>query len=364
MTASSRFTVRALLALAMTFGCASPGAPPALPPVPLFPDLPPPVAQLEEDSAETLHFASSTPYDFDVLLAGNRHARASTGVGTLVLPAEASAEAPVAAMVLLHGSGGIRPGREQDYAELLAANGIAAFVVDYYAPRGIQPDHPYMLKVLSVTEFDAMADAYGALELLSRHPSIDAKRIGLAGFSYGGMAARFAMDERIRRVLAPRHPGFAAFVDVYGPCFQVAGTTQTNGSPLLTLRGTDDASNDLAACTRREQELRDLGVEVEAHVYEGAGHAWETQRPLQLYADAPYVTGCEMVYDNRGRSSVDGRVILDVPVETSRAQRIAMRGRSGDAMLHCVRAGYVMGNDPVTTGKGYEALLDFLDRHL
>ena len=70
-----------------------------------------------------------------------------------------------------------------------------------------------MLRVLSVTEFDAVADAYGARALLATHPRVDADRIGVIGFSYGGMAARFAMDERIREVLAPGERGFAAFID-------------------------------------------------------------------------------------------------------------------------------------------------------
>jgi len=328
------------------------------------PEAPSPARALRADAAGEVRFESASPYDLDVLLGGMRYASPTTAMGTLSLPPGASAASPVPAVVLLHGSGGIAPGREHTYARLLNAAGYAAFVVDYYASRGIAPDDDYMHKVLSVTEFDAITDAYRALELLSTDPAIDGDRIALAGFSYGGMAVRLAMDERIRLALAPGHRGFAAFVDFYGPCFQVLGTRHTNGAPLLTLRGSEDASNELAACARREDELRAIGVDVEAHVYPGAGHAWEVDIPRALRADAPYVVGCEMVYDEAGHSSVGGKAIVDVPVGTPRADRIALRTSSGDTMAACVKSGYVVGSDPATRARANADLLDFLGRAL
>ena len=330
--------------------------------LPVFPDYPPPLERLTTEREGTVYFASSTPFDLDVILADPSLARPTTGTGTLFVPDEASAENPVPAMVILHGSGGISPGRELEYGKLLRENGIASLVVDYYAPRGVTDQTNYMLRVISVTEFDALADAYGALRLLATHPAIDADRIGIAGYSYGGMATRFAMDERIRRALAPERRGFAAFVDYYGPCFQKLGTTETNGAPLLTLRGSEDASNDLEACREREEELRELGLRVEAHVFEGAGHAWEVHTERRLFPDSPYVVGCEVRYDAEGRSSVAGTPIVAVAPETSRAERIAIRMQSGGAMADCVESGYVIGRDDETRAKSDALLLDFLER--
>ena len=330
--------------------------------LPEFPDFPPPLAALTTERAGTVYFETSTPFDLDVIVRAPEMARATTGVGTLFVPDAASAETPVPAMVILHGSGGISPGREMETAELLRANGIASLVVDYYAPRGVTDETNYMLRVISVTEFDAVADAYGALKLLASHPAIDGDRIGVMGFSYGGMAARFALDERIRRSLVPDARGFAAAIDVYGPCFQNLGTRATSGAPLLTLRGTEDASNDLAACKKREDELRGIGVLVEAHVFEGAGHAWEVDRERALFPDSPYVVGCEVVYDEAGRSSVNGTPIVDVPPETSRAERIAIRMASGDAMTDCVKSGYIIGRDDETRAKANDLMIQFLAR--
>ncbi len=329
--------------------------------IPEFPDLPTPVDDLSEGQLGLIHFKTSTPFDLDVLLSDAGVAIPTTGVGTLFLPEDAG-QTPGPAMIILHGSGGITLGREMEYGRMLADHGIAAFVLNYYLPRGVTDETHYMLRVLSVTEFDAITDAYSALLLLATHPAVDPDRIGVVGYSYGGMAARFAMDERLRLALAPEHPGFALYVDFYGPCFQRLGTRETNGGPLLTLRGTEDASNDLVACAKREDELRALGVAVETHVYEGAGHAWEATAPRELHPDSPYVQGCEIVYDAVGRSSINGEPIVDVPVETSRKDRILIRVSSGDQMKDCVKSGYVIGGDPVTKAKSDVAFLVFLDR--
>jgi dienelactone hydrolase len=331
--------------------------------LPDFPDWPPPVEALEAGTVGEIYFRSWSPYDFDILLRARPLPVPTTGRGNLLLPDRASPQDPVPAMVLLHGSGGISPGREREAARTLAEAGYAAFVIDYYAPRGIGPESDYMAKVLAVTEFDAVADAYGALSVLSSHPSIDGDRIGLMGFSYGGMAVRIAMDERVRRTFAPDHRGFRSFVDVYGPCFQDWGTRETNGSPLLTLRGTNDASNDLAACAEREEGLRRLGVEVESKVYEGAGHAWEVDKPRELMP-SPYVSGCTVRYDERGHSFIGDTAIVSGAVDDTRAERVLQRIASGGPMTECVHEGYVIGRDDETRARAIRDWLDFLARTL
>ncbi len=126
-----------------------------------------------------------------------------TGLGTLIMPQNASSDNPVPAMVILHGSGGIKSGRELEYAKLFAENGIAGFVLDYYSSRGVTEQTPYLHKTLAATEVDIIVDAYSALKFLGTHPFIDASWVGVTGYSYGGMATRYTMDSRIKAILAP-----------------------------------------------------------------------------------------------------------------------------------------------------------------
>lgn len=329
--------------------------------LPDFPDYPRPKERLSENDQGEIYFHTFSPFDLQPILA-NKLTTPTTGLGYLSFPGDV--QSPVPAMIILPGSGGIQPGREHEYAMFLNALGIAGFVVEYYAPRGLHDEVSYLIRTASVTEFDLITDAYAALELLSTHPLIDAARIGVVGFSYGGMASRLAMDDRIRTILAPNHRGFKLHIDVYGPCFQVLGTRETNGAPLLTLRGTEDASNDLAACRSREDELREIGVQVVAKVYEGAGHAWENAARRIFREESPYIEGCEWSYDDRGVPWVGGKPLSDYGVEASRAERIALRYTSGARLRDCVKYGYIVGRDEAVREQAFEDAKEFLLEHL
>jgi dienelactone hydrolase len=261
-------------------------------------------------------------------------------------------------------SGGITPGRELEYGKLLRANGYAALVIDYYRPRGVTEATPYAVKVLAVTEFDAVADAYAGLRALNAHPAIDPKRIGLIGFSYGGMATRVAMDSRVKQVLAPDIAPFAAHVDYYGPCFQDFHVQFTTGAPLLTLRGGDDASNDLVSCAAREAELRRAGSAVGSVIYARAGHAWEALTPRALRPELPYLAGCTISYNKTGLPSVDGTALLPASADLRRERRAQFRAESGAAMRSCVHAGYIVGRDDAVKARSDQQMLAFLHRTL
>lgn len=331
--------------------------------LPEFPDWPAPQSTLSEQDSGRIYFATSSPYDLEVILADMPAARPTTGLGYLSYPETAGADAPVPAMVIMPGSGGISPGREHEYARWFKEHGIAAFVIEYYAPRGFDQQSNYMIRTSAVTEFDLIADAYAALKLLGSSPLIDPSSIGVIGFSYGGMAARLAMDRRIRDALAPEVPPFALHIDVYGPCFQDLQSPALTGAPLLTLRGTEDASNELPACERRERHLRELGADVTAQVYEGVGHAWEVETPRFFSEESPYLSGCEVVYDSAGRPLLNGEPLNDYAMQASHATKVAARFSSNLRFKDCVGYGYIVGRDEAARQRGYADILSFVTAH-
>jgi len=202
-------------------------------PLPPFPNYPSPATKLTAESEGVIYYPIKSPYDFSRVLKGYDALTSDTGKGVLVLPEGARAETPVPAIVIMHGSGGIKEGREMDYAELFAANGIASLVIDYYAPRGVTEQTPYVMKTMIATEVDVMSDAYSALKILGTHPAIDATRIGVTGYSYGGMGTRYVLDDRLKNIMAPEVPPFALHMDIYGPCHQTLGVR----SRATSLRG-------------------------------------------------------------------------------------------------------------------------------
>jgi len=329
---------------------------------PLIPlPAPVPTTVLTENTQGEIRFDSRTPFDFDLILNHYDQVPHYSALGHLFLPEEASAQRPVPAMVVLPGSGGIMPGREMAYGELLRDHGYAALVVDYYLPRGLGVDVPYQFKTISVTEFDVLADAYAALRALGTHPAIDAARIGVMGFSYGGMATRLAMDARMHEIMAKDLKPFALHVDYYGPCFQQFNTPRTTGAPLLALRGAEDASNDLVECARREHELRAQGSEVGTLVFASAGHSWENLTP-RVRNNYPYVVGCIIDYDAAGLPSVAGKQMIAADTPRDRESRFHLRMRSSPFFEGCLHYGYIVGRDEPVKQESDRQLLIFLDK--
>ncbi|WP_240939412.1 dienelactone hydrolase family protein [Diaphorobacter sp. HDW4A] len=331
------------------------------PSLPAMPQMAPmaPATVLLSDTQGNIRFNSSSPYDLDVLLHQPTKAAPTAGMGRLLLPPQASDATPVPAMVILPGGSGVMPGREGEMAQMLIRNGIAALVVDYYQPRGINDDTPYRIKLLGASEFDVMADAYAALRALNRHPAIDARRIGLIGYSRGGMVARMSMDERMRAKLAPRVPPFALHVDFYGPCFEELRTQKTTGAPLLSFRSGEDASNDLVACATAESRLRKAGSLVNAVVFAKAGHDWDSSEPRTV-AERPYLRGCTVKFDANAIPSVRGHALIPANAKPDRETRIKLRAQSGKLLGDCVKIGYVSGRDDEVKSASQSVLMHFL----
>ena len=130
-----------------------------------------------------------------------------TLAGRLFLPRETG---PHPAVVLLHG-GGLQRLNDAPlfFAPLLARCGVAALVYD---KRGVG-DSSGVWEIASFDDF--VDDAVAAVETMAQHADIDARRIGLIGFSQGG---------RLAPVVAVRHEQVAFVVSVSGPFTSITET--------------------------------------------------------------------------------------------------------------------------------------------
>jgi dienelactone hydrolase len=91
------------------------------------------------------------------------------------------------AVLILHGSAG-PSAREGGYADVLNAAGFVTLEPDQWAARGLKGGAEGRPKTMAET----VPDVYGARAFLAAHPSVDAGRIGVMGFSFGGVASMLA----------------------------------------------------------------------------------------------------------------------------------------------------------------------------
>lgn len=205
--------------------------------------------------------------------------------GQLRIPATSTGTVP--AVVIVHGSGGV-DSRGTFYVEALNKAGIATLEIDMWAARGWLGGISGRPRGVPET----LPDAYGALKFLSEQPRIDPQRIGIMGFSWGGVVTMLSATEPY----TVRYTGglkFAAHVANYPVCWvynRVPGYqfNSFTGSPVLIQAGQLDTYDDPDTCPNLVQSLPDAAQAfISVKVYPNVTHAWDRLQPAITVTD-PY----------------------------------------------------------------------------
>lgn len=198
--------------------------------------------------------------------------------GELRMPDTAGGKLP--AVLVLHTSAGSSGDRiSAHYIERLNKAGIATLRISMFADSRSRPR----------STRDVLPHAFGSLQYLAQHASIDPKRIGVLGFSYGGVMSLVMASEEIVREYTGGTPRFAAHLAVYPVCsahLQVlagknrmygASTYQRfTGAPVHLLAGELDTYDEPDSCPKF---VAALPVGAREHfgvtVYPGAHHVFD-----------------------------------------------------------------------------------------
>jgi len=213
----------------------------------------------------------------------------------------------MAAVVILHGSSGV-DSRGDFYERALNAEGIATLQIDMWQARGVtgianRPAAPIL----------TYPDAFSALNFLAARPDIDAERIGVLGFSWGGVVS-LASAEQLYAGAFGGGRRFAAHVANYPVCWGANNTSipalnppaekgtqflHLTGAPVLIQIGSKDSyDNGTAHCIALAASVNPSnGYVVSVNQYPGATHAWDR---LMVPETAPDPFGDEGSYFRTG----------------------------------------------------------------
>ena len=308
--------------------------------------------QAPQAGTTTITFQSSTYSDFRQLLVGEAATGTVTIRASLGFPEEKKDRYP--AVIVVHTLGGYRDANEGYVAAELRKSGFATLTYDSFVARGTTgaalSGSPGYLPV-------GVADAYAALRLLSGEPRIDAERIAIIGFSYGGEVAHLTAFETLRSALNPGPGRFAAHVAFYpgGVFGTIAEPSAYTGAPVLMLLGEKD---DNLPVTKIESYLayaRAAGAPapIETVIYPGAYHAWTVPDvTARFYPDFASTKKCPLILLGRKGPAflIDGEAKPFDPA----------------AFGACIAAapGYSMGFDAAVRAQSITDAVRFLQRSL
>jgi dienelactone hydrolase len=310
--------------------------------------------QVPEARPNQVAFQSASYADFRQLLSREAPAATVTVPAVLNFPEPAKDRFP--AVVVVHSVAGYFDANEGRYAAELRKAGFATLTYDSFAARGTTG--VALARAGAGLWPTGVADAYAALRLLAADPRIDASRIAIVGFSYGGEVAHLSAFAVLRAALDPGPLRFAAHVGYYpaGVFGAVAGPGAYTGSPILMLLGDRDDNLPVAKVAGYLSYANAGGspAPIEAVTYPGAYHAWTVPNltNLRFYPEYPSSKQCPFILLGSGRPAllVDGQPAPFDP----------------DGFKACMAQapGYSMVYDAAVRAKSEAESIGFLKQHL
>jgi dienelactone hydrolase len=287
---------------------------------------------------EVIPFQTTTLTDQEFLV-GQKEGKPATIAGELRIPTPGTARLP--AIVLIHGSGGIGSSVE-DWVPLLNGAGVATFVIDSFAGRGladVRNDQSQLGRLAGVV------DAFRALGVLAKHPRIDPRRIAVMGFSRGGQAALYSSVKRFQRMHGPAGVAFAAYLPFYADCMTAyVDDADVADGPIRMFHGTADDWDPVAPCRVYVERLRKAGKDVILTEYLGASHVFDgaaLKAPVKL-GQAQTTRHCQL------QEAEGGRII---------------NGKTGQTFTYedpCVERGVTIAHDPKALEQARKAVLEII----
>ncbi|MER3428389.1 MAG: hypothetical protein C4334_09860 [Pyrinomonas sp.] len=159
-------------------------------------------------------------------------------------------------------------------ADRFAEEGFVALAPDLYHGKTTKsPDEAGKL-MMAMNIAETEKDLRGAIEYLLNHPAVTSNKVGTVGFCMGGALSLYA---------ATKNPQVGACVIFYGGHPNVKPELEKLEAPVLGLYAERDTFVTPDAARELERRLKELGKQVEIHIYKEADHAFFNDDRPEVY---------------------------------------------------------------------------------
>lgn len=270
------------------------------------------------------------------------------------------------AIVLSHGSGGYGE-QSKWWTRELNRRGLVVLALDSFTGRGVQNT---VMNQFLVTMEQTIADAFMALNYLSKHPAVDAKRIGVMGWSKGGIVSLYTTMETLNQQLAEGGNRFAYHIPFYPYCGYYPQDMRTTGAPIQIQVGEKDSYTDPVHCERFVERLRGIGVtNVEYLSFKDVGHGWDdprvaAMRPqfIRLRVQSPGLCYFEQ-RDDGAFVEQRNQIVIGMDREQAREARDKLYLENLNAKCDVPDEMYLYRPSSETLSRSRNAVFEFIERN-
>ena len=172
--------------------------------------------------------------------------------------------------------------------EVFAANGYVVLAVNYRGSNG--RGNAFQKAIFADWGGKEVVDLLGAMDAIQKQPWVDSSRLGIGGWSYGGISTNYTIAQDTRFKAAISGAGSSNQLSMYGSDQYITQYEQEIGppwktpelwikisypffkadrirTPTLFLVGEDDFNVPLAGSEQMYQALRSLGIDTQLVIY-------------------------------------------------------------------------------------------------
>ena len=162
----------------------------------------------------------------------------------------------------------------KDVCDRFAAEGFVALAPDLYHGKTTKsPDEAGKL-MMALRIDQAEQDLSAAIEYLATLDSTTSEKVGVVGFCMGGALSLYT---------ATKNPHVGACVVFYGGHPNVKPDLPNLHAPVLGLYAARDGFVTPDSVHQLENKLKELGKQIEAHIYPGTDHAFFNDMRPEVY---------------------------------------------------------------------------------
>ena len=195
------------------------------------------------------------------------------------------------AVIIQHGSG--KPNRPfyKDTAQALNGKGIVALVPDSFSARGISSTGKDQSQLSKATR---VYDTFAAFRYLQSLGCVDAKRVGITGYSFGGIVSIDSVEKALAEKLGNGYV-YKASLPVYPSCQTIFETTKPTNTKVHILVGERDDYTPASYCLDAVKAKKTKGWDIDITIFENAHHGFNYRSKPKKFALWTF-GGCGEVY--------------------------------------------------------------------
>ena len=227
-------------------------------------------------------------------------------------------EGPFPILVFNHSSGGARLFHDEWFklnrqvADQLNKKGMAVIFVDNLTGRNVITVDTDQAQVSTYSYY---IDAFMTLEYLSKDPRVNIKKVGITGWSRGGMNSLAIAEKRIRDALISKDLYFAASQPRSVECRQSGffrNPQPIKETKIMMVNGKDDDASHAHVCEEYGAKMKANGADIEVITKKGWGHMFEANYSAEYEAHLEAWHECPDYY-----TEDDGMPNKDVKIDAS-----------------------------------------------